>query len=87
MMEGVGNDFNSKLVAATASASDYRNELARRIRGVRKVSVANDPLRGYRKNANDCRRSGRYSRSFGIPKLPKPQAGTRLARLDPTPLL
>lgn len=67
--------FRRKVIEGTATAADYRSELARRIRCARAVSPANDPRRGYRKDANACRKSGRYARMFGIGKLPKPPRG------------
>lgn len=64
--------FRRKVVEGTATVADYRRELARRIRCARAVTPADDPRRGYRKDANACRKSGRYARMFGIGKLPKP---------------
>lgn len=65
-------EFQAKVHAGEDTPQDWRNELARRIRGVRGVSVANDPARSYRKSANLCRK-GRmsYHRLFGIPKVAK----------------
>jgi len=64
-------EFRKKVLDGTATNADFRLELARRVRSKRAVSVANDPNRGYRKAANECRKAGRYARLFGIGKAPK----------------
>lgn len=49
-----------------------RNELAKRIRSFRAVSIANDPSRSYRRAALECMRGRRgYNQTFGIGKSPK----------------
>ena len=49
-----------------------RDELAKRIRSARAVSVLNDPRRTYRQAAIDCMKGLRsYNRTFGIGKAPK----------------
>jgi hypothetical protein len=64
--------FREKRLAGTDTPADWRNELARRIRGVRMVSRQNDPCRAYRTTANKCRKGEMsYNRIFGIPKVPK----------------
>jgi hypothetical protein len=67
-----GEAFRMKCVNGTATAADFRKELARRIRSFRAVSVANDPQRGYRRKMIECMRGrASYHRLAGIPKLPK----------------
>lgn len=49
-----------------------RDVLAQRIRAARKVSIANDPARSYRRDALACMRGeASYNRLFGIGKAPK----------------
>lgn len=49
-----------------------RSTLAARIRAARAVTLANDPRRTYRRNANLCRKGVlSYSALFGIGKAPK----------------
>lgn len=52
--------------------SNSRDELAKRIRSARAVSVSNDPRRIYRRDALECMRGKRgYNQVFGIGKAPK----------------
>lgn len=51
-----------------------RSLLAKRIRAARAVSVANDPQRTYRRDANAARLSGAYNRMFGLGKATKDAA-------------
>ena len=60
--------FREKVLNGIATNDDSRRELARRIKSARAVSVFNDRQRRYRKAANECRKSGRYARLFGIGK-------------------
>ena len=51
---------------------ELRSALAVRIRSFRNVSITNDPNRGYRKLANDCRKGKiSYNRIFGMAKVSK----------------
>lgn len=68
----LSEEFSLKRVAGTATAADFRAELARRIRSFRAVSVANDPCRGYRRKMTECMRGrASYHRLAGLPKVPK----------------
>lgn len=58
-------------MAANRTATESRNELARRIRGARAVSVKNDPRRVYRKGAIEAMRTGAYGGMFGMGRVPK----------------
>lgn len=52
-----------------------REVLAWRIRAARRVSVANDPARSYRRDALACMRGeASYNKLFGIGKVPKRKA-------------
>jgi|DEB19_MinimDraft_2_1074335.scaffolds.fasta_scaffold08331_5 hypothetical protein len=57
------------------SAAESRNELAKRIKQSRGVSVQNDPSRKCRKDANLCRKGVlSYHRLFGVGKAQKRNA-------------
>jgi hypothetical protein len=74
--EKARREFNRKVQDGEDRAEDWRSELARRIWGVRKVSLQNDPARRYRRDANRCRKGEvSYNRLFGIPKVRKPARG------------
>lgn len=73
--EQARREFNRKVQDGQDRPEDWRSELARRIKGVRKVSFKNDPARRYRRDANRCRKGElSYNRLFGIPKIEKPKA-------------
>ena len=73
--EQARREFNRKVQDGDDGPADWRSELARRIRGVRKVSVQNDPARTYRRDANRCRKGEMsYNRMFGIAKVKKQNA-------------
>lgn len=64
--------WRSAVFDGTAKARTHRDELARRIRSIRAVTVANDPNRTYRAKAQECRRANKgYARVFGLGKAPK----------------
>lgn len=68
----LSEEFRLKRVAGTATAADFRDELARRIRSFRAVSVRNDPQRSYRRKMIECMRGrASYHRLAGLPKVPK----------------
>ena len=65
------DDYRAAVCDGTATARMHRDELARRIRSHRAVSRENDPQRGYRMRAQECRKAGRYARIFGLGKVAK----------------
>lgn len=59
-------------MSRTQQLAAARSTLADRIRAARAVTLANDPNRIYRRNANLCRKGVlSYNALFGIGKAPK----------------